>query len=83
MADARTGALAILREGRLQILSATPDPDTGDTVMAVARVEGHHGIYAVELERGVVRCTANPDYQEPNAQCAHAYALRLVTGGGF
>jgi hypothetical protein len=81
MADARTGALAILREGRLQVLAAIPDPETGDTIRASARVEGHHGIYAVDLDYGVVTCTAKPDVESPNAQCAHAYALRLVTGG--
>lgn len=78
--DVRTQALAIVREARLQVLSAIPNPE-GDTVMATARVEGHSGRHVVSLAGGVVTCSAHR--AEPNAQCAHAYALRLVTGGGF
>lgn len=79
MTDARTGALAILREGRLTVLAAIPDPVSGDVVRATARVEGHRGIHTVALEFGQVSCSFDRD--EPNAMCSHAYALRLITGG--
>lgn len=77
--DARTGALQIIRSGHLQVLSAIPDP-SGDTVLAVARVESHTGLrHSVTLDHGTVTCSAHPE--QPNAQCKHGYALRLVTGG--
>ncbi len=75
----RAKALAILREQRLRIVAAlAPEGSTvPDTI--IARVRGHMGLYAVDLKAGVWSCTC-PDGAQGG--CAHAWAVRLVTGHG-
>lgn len=75
----RTKALAILREQRLRLVTVKcPD---GGTVpdLILARVKGFHGVYAVDLIAGRWTCTCREGL---DGECAHAWAVRLVTGHG-
>ncbi|MDQ6875412.1 MAG: SWIM zinc finger domain-containing protein [Actinomycetota bacterium] len=84
MASIRTGALSILREGRLTLLNVDTDSDREyRPLRIVGRVEGHHGIYAVDywLKTRAWMCTCKPHMDGSRDPCAHILAVQLVTGG--
>lgn len=77
----RKNALAVYREGRLQLIEVVSGWDLVP-VKVTARVVSSRdggGTYAVDLAGGVWRCTCRAGQRgEP---CAHAHAVQLCTTG--
>lgn len=74
----RRKALAILREGRVTVLTAKSDPDTLQVVHAVVRTQGTRGVYVVDLRDGEWTCTCS--HGQAGVHCGHILAGQLVTG---
>jgi len=74
----RAKALAVLREGRLTVLSAASDMTTLTATEAVVRVVGSRGTYAVDLREGMWQCTCSAN--AGGSRCGHIAAAQLVLG---
>lgn len=74
----RRKALAVLREGRLTVVSARSGSTTNVPFELVAAVRSSRGTttYAVDLADGEWACTCR-DQVRP---CGHIFAAQLITG---
>ena len=73
----RQKALAILREQRLRVLTCATPGAASRPELIIARVKGHMAVYAIDLLNGRWSCTC---LDGRAGDCAHAWAVRLVTG---
>lgn len=73
----RRKALAVLREGRVTVLSARSDEKLAVT-SALVRVQGSRGVYVVDFKNGEWTCTC--DRGQAGVRCGHIVAGQLVTG---
>lgn len=75
----RAKVLSILREQRVRILEARSHSHELRPHRVVALVKGHLGRYAIDLVDGAWTCTCR---EGATGACAHAWAVRFVTGHG-
>lgn len=74
--DVRAKACHYLRDGKVTLLSASPQmQDQPRPDVVYARVVGHSSTYVVTLAEGAWNCTCSRP-----AECAHVAAVQLVTG---
>lgn len=79
-ASLRTGALSILREGRLQLLAVGTDADRQyKLIRATGRVDGHRGVHVVDFQDSAWTCTCPDVMYRGQPTCAHIHAMQLVT----
>lgn len=81
--EARTKALAVLRDGRLRLLTVRTEPN-GHTTFVDAIVYGHRGEHVVTFHAttpgeigGAWRCSC----RDADTVCPHVFAAELVTHG--
>lgn len=84
MSDVRSGGLAVLRDGRLRMMTVRTDGN-GRLTFADALVHGHRSDHAVTFSRpegGEGRWTCScPEHRDTGAVCAHIYAAEMVNHG--
>lgn len=73
----RRKALAILREGRVTVLTAKSDPVTLTVTGAMIRVIGTRSTYVVDYIDGQWTCTCNRG--QAGVRCGHILAGQLIT----
>jgi hypothetical protein len=73
----RQKALAVLRDQRCRIHTSLTAPGATRAEVISAKVKGHLAMYDVALADGRWSCTC---LDGEDGACAHAWAVRLVTG---
>lgn len=81
--DVRSKGLAVLRDGRLRMMTVRTDAN-GSLTFTDAIVHGHRSDHAVTFLDGRWSCSC-PDAREstdrPGHECAHIYAAEMVAHG--